>query len=142
MKPRDQYERPIDWVLDKAAALGMSQTDFATNMGVSPAVVSAWKVRPTGMPARYHEQAARVLHCSIQELLGIPSPRGPPSEWPFPDVPYSVIEGLSKPDRMRIQASMLETLTEIELSRREKNLRRFGRSKPATYPGRNRKGSA
>lgn len=119
--------------------MGMNQSGFATAMRVSAAVVSGWKKR-TGIPREHFGRAAEVLKCSVDELLGLPSPRAPPDDWPFSaDVSSSMIHSLSLADRKRVEAAILDTVTELESARREKNVRQLGRSKPDAQPHRNRK---
>jgi hypothetical protein len=50
-----------------------------------------------------------------------------------------MIHSLSLADRKRVEAAILDTVTELESARREKNVRQLGRSKPDAQPHRNRK---
>lgn len=120
MKPRSDYERPIDWAVDRAKHLGMNKSAFAKAMLVSPQDVTNWLAR--GMPPDHYQQAAEVLICSIDELVGRAPPRVE-SGWPFTEVTPERLQMLSPAERLHLQAAMLEEIDRLESAKREKNLR-------------------
>jgi len=60
--------RPIDRALRRAREQGNNQSQFATQIGVSPQDITNWKAR--GMPPEWHARVAKVLHYTVEELLG------------------------------------------------------------------------
>ena len=60
--------RPIDIALRHARRKGWNQTQFAAQIGATPADITNWKDR--GMPADRHAKVADVLGISVDELIG------------------------------------------------------------------------
>ncbi len=59
--------QPIDRVLSKAVSLGMTQTSFATAMGLNVQVVNNWKKR--GIPPAQYAAIAKTLGVSIEWII-------------------------------------------------------------------------
>lgn len=136
MEPRDQYEKPLDWALARARELfGMNKSQFARAIGVSAQDVNNWIARQN-LPPEHYQRIAVALHCSIDELVGLPAARGPPADWPFPEVPPARLQLLSSAERMHVQAAMLEELARLEDAKRGKyrqpERRTGGYAKPHT----------
>lgn len=60
-------ERPIDIALRLARERGWNQTQFAVEVGITPADVSNWKRR--GLPPKEHQRVALALGVGVAELL-------------------------------------------------------------------------
>jgi len=73
-----QSIRPIDRALARAKELGMNQVEFAAAMDTLPQHVTNWKRR--GMPPEHHARAAKVLHWTIEQLLGLTTQGRLPAE--------------------------------------------------------------
>lgn len=139
VRPRNEYRRPIDWAVERAKHLGMNKSAFAKAMLVSPQDVTNWLAR--GMPPEHHQQAAEVLRCTIDELVGRAPQRAEPAGWPFTEVTRDRLRLLSPSDRLHLEAAMLEEIDRLESAKREKNLRAERRAAHNAKPQANRKAS-
>jgi phage repressor protein C with HTH and peptisase S24 domain len=72
----NEDERPIDRLLRLAKEHGLNQTQLSAELGTTSAAISNWKAR--GMPAEWHEKAAKILGITVDELLN-GGPRTEPS---------------------------------------------------------------
>lgn len=65
-------ERTIDMVMRVAKERGLNSTEVAKVMGIGKQTLTNWKTR--GLPPAMNQKAADFIGCTIDELLGRPSP--------------------------------------------------------------------
>lgn len=120
--------RPIDNLLKRAKARGLSQAKLARAMNVPNQHVTNWKRR--GLPAAQYAAAAQAVECSIDQLLY----RQPPTSAPTPVLPHRSVEAarfaaewdkLHEPARTQIQV-MVEALVAAQIVEQSGTKKRKG----------------
>lgn len=103
------FSTMMRWAADK----GWNQSDLASQLRLSPQVVSNWK-RRGGVPPEQYATIAALFGRSVEQLLGI-APEGElrPTSWPYQSIDEMKFHSLKDSDAAKLEGAILYAAAQV-----------------------------